>query len=129
MALTEIQQIAELVKQSRSILIIFKKDWTSDVLSGSLALSRALKKINKQTNIVCQDFEAPNNLSFLGLTEVDGQINTLQKFVVSIDTSQTQVGEFYYDNNHDKLNIYLSPKNGKFKPEDVSASIANYEFV
>lgn len=128
MALTETQQIFELIKKSRSILITFKKDWTGDSLSSALALSRMLKKIDKRVDIVCQDFKPTNNVSFLGATEVNNTIEGLQKFVISIDTSKTKVGEFYYDNETDKLNIYISPKNGQFKSDDVSAKIAHYEY-
>ncbi|MEK7072631.1 MAG: DHH family phosphoesterase [Patescibacteria group bacterium] len=128
MALTETQQIFELVKKSRSILIVFKKDWTGDSLSSALALSKVLKKIDKKVEVVCQNFKPSANVSFLGATEINDKIENLQKFVISIDTSKTKVGEFYYDNESDKLNIYISPKNGQFKPVDVSAKIANYSY-
>lgn len=128
MALTETQQIFELIKKSRSILIVFKKDWTGDSLSSALALSKVLKKIDKKVDVVCQNFKPSANVSFLGATEINDKIEDLQKFVISIDTSKTKVGEFYYDNESDKLNIYISPKNGQFKPVDVSAKIANYSY-
>lgn len=128
MALTEIQQIFELIKKSRSILITIKKDWTGDAIASALALAKTLKKIDKRIDIVCQDFKTTNNISFLGTDDINDKIEGLQKFVISIDTSKTKVGEFYYDNESDKLNIYISPKNGQFKPEDVSAKIANYEY-
>src|SRR3989344_4830046 len=128
MALTERQQTFELIKNSRSILVVFKKDWTGDTLASALALVRTLKKIDKRVEAVCQDFKPSANISFLGATEINDRLENLQKFVVSINTSQTEVGEFYYDNDHDKLNIYISPKNGQFQPTDVSAKIANYEY-
>lgn len=127
MALTEKQQTFELIKTSRSILIVFKKDWTGDALSSALALVRTLKKIGKRVEVVCQDFKPSANIYFLGPIEINNKLENLQKFVVSLNTSQTQVGEFYYDNDHDKLNIYILPKNGQFQPTDVSAKIANYE--
>jgi len=128
MALTERQQTFELIKNSRSILVVFKKDWTGDTLASALALVRTLKKVDKRVEAVCQDFKPSANISFLGATEINNRLENLQKFVVSINTSQTEVGEFYYDNDHDKLNIYISPKNGQFQPTDVSAKIANYEY-
>ncbi|MDO8669527.1 MAG: hypothetical protein Q7K65_04495 [Candidatus Buchananbacteria bacterium] len=128
MALTETQQIFELIKKNRSILIVFKKDWTGDSLSSALALYRLLKKIDKRVDVVCQNFEPSTSLSFLGTSEVNNKIEGLQKFVISIDTSKTKAGEFYFDNENDQLNIYVSPKNGQFKPEDVSAKIASYKY-
>jgi phosphoesterase RecJ-like protein len=128
MALTEKQQILELIKKHKSILIIFKKDWTGDSLASSLAIYKTLKKIDKRVDIVCHDFASAKNLSFLGLPEIKSSIKNIQKFVVSIDTSKTEIGEFYYDQKNNKLNFYISPKNGQFTESDVSANIAHYEY-
>ncbi|NCN07860.1 hypothetical protein GW933_04240 [Candidatus Falkowbacteria bacterium] len=128
MALTETQQTFELIKKSRSILIVFKTDWTGDALTSAIALTKILKKIDKQVAIVCHDFKPTNNLSFLDTSAIKKTITNLQKFVISINTLQTKVGEFYYDNDSSNLNIYISPQNGQFQPNDVSTRIANYEY-
>lgn len=128
MALTEIQQIFELIKKSRSILIVSKKDWTGDSLSSSLALALLFKKIDKKVAVICQDFKPTANVAFLGTTEVRNKIEGLQKFVISLNTLKTKVGEFYYDHDNEKLNIHISPTSGQFQPEDVSSKIAAYEY-
>ena len=60
MALTEKQQVFELIKNSRSILVVFKKDWTGDTLASALALVRTLKKIDKPIILTCNKTDNPN---------------------------------------------------------------------
>lgn len=135
MALSPIQQTFELIKKSQSILIVFKKEWTGDALAGSLALVEILKKIDdsgnnsgKQIDIVCQDFKSTHNLSFLPVGQIKNNLKNLQKFIVSIDTSKTQVGEFYYDHDKEKLNIYLTPQKGQFHKKDISTATSDYKY-
>lgn len=128
MALSPTQQAFEVIKQSKSILIVFKSDWTGDALSSSLALSAFLKKLGKKTNIVCDGFVPPANLNFLPVADVSPKLNSLQKFVISVNTAQAQVGEFYYDQDGGKLNIYITPSEGIFNSEDVSMDASDYRY-
>lgn len=132
MALTEIQQTLELLKKSKSILIVFKKDWTGDSLASSLALAMAIKKIDvtqeKKIDIACHNFKPAENLSFLPMPEIKTELHSLQKFVISLRTSQTRVAEFSYDKTDGKLNIYIVPKEGQFEPKDVSTGESSYTY-
>ena len=128
MALSPTQQAFEVIKQSKSILIAFKSDWTGDALSSSLALSEFLKKLGKKTDIVCDGFVPPASLNFLPLADVSPKLNSLQKFVITVNTAQAQVGEFYYDQDGGKLNIYITPSEGIFNSEDVATDASDYRY-
>lgn len=128
MALDKSQQITELIKNSKLILITCKQDWTGDDIASALALGTILKKMDKAADIVCPNFKSTSNLSFLPTGNILPELKNLQKFIVSINTAKTKVGEFYYDNAKDKLNIYLTPENGKFQAEDVTTAIADYKY-
>ncbi|MBI5765854.1 hypothetical protein HZA71_01340 [Candidatus Falkowbacteria bacterium] len=128
MALTEIQQTFELIKKSKSILIIFKKDWTGDALASSLALANILKKSDKQVDIVCQDFKPSAALSFLPLPLILTGLQNLQKFIISIKTAKTQIDEFFYARDKEKLNIYLTPREGQFNNADITTSTSDYKY-
>ncbi|MFA4871696.1 MAG: hypothetical protein WC610_01375 [Patescibacteria group bacterium] len=128
MALTAIQQTFELIKKSRDILIIFKKDWTGDALASSLALANILKKSDKQVDIVCQDFKPSAALSFLPLPLILTGLQNLQKFIISIKTTDTQIGEFFYARDKERLNIYLTPQEGQFNDRDISTSTSDYKY-
>jgi len=128
MALSNLQQTLELIKQNKTILLTFKQDWTGDALSGALALAEVLNKLGKQVEIVCADFQISTNLSFLPAAVIKKNITSLQKFIISIDTSATKIGEFNYDSEENKLNIYLTPESGAFNPQDVTTATANYKY-
>ncbi|MEI6627672.1 MAG: DHH family phosphoesterase [bacterium] len=128
MALNSIEQSIELIKKSQYILITFRKNWTGDAFASALALGRIFKKIGKNADIICQDFEPNTHLSFLPTGEVQKQIKSLQKFIISISTGKTQVGEFTYNKEENKLNIFITPKNGQFNKEDVSVSHSAYKY-
>ncbi|MEK7167779.1 MAG: DHH family phosphoesterase [Patescibacteria group bacterium] len=122
------QQILELVKKSRNILIAFKKDWTGDAVSGALALAEFLKRAGKDADIACHGFKPKSNLSFLPASLIQSQLKDLQKFIISLDTAKTPLGEFYYDQGDGKLNIYLMPKEGRFSHQDVSTATSDYKY-
>ena len=57
MAFTQNQQVFELVRQSRQILIVIRQDWNGDSLSSALALSTFLRKLGKKADIACSRFK------------------------------------------------------------------------
>lgn len=128
MALTELQQLFELVRKSKQILIIFKKDWTGDAVSGALALAEFSRKIGKKADIVCQDFKQPQNLSYLPLSLIRPALGNLQKFIVSVDFSQTGLGEFEYDESGSRLNLYITPKSGQLTQADISTAVSGFKY-
>ncbi len=129
MALNEIQQISEVISKSHHILITFKREFSVDAIASALALYLILKKQNKLVDIVCDDFSLPKNLDFLpSASHVSAKISSLQKFVVSVDLEKNKIDEFSYNVENDKLNIYITPKSGSFKKDDVRAENSNYKY-
>lgn len=128
MALTASQQAQDLIKKNKSILIAFKKDWTGDELCSALALAEALKKMDKRVEVVCHDFRKRLNLSFLPLTQIRDKLDNTRKLVISVNTAKTPVGEFYYDREKEKLNIYITPQDGEFEPSDITASKSSFKY-
>ncbi len=128
MALSENQQALELIKKNRSILIVFKKDYTGDALTSALALSEALKKMDRQVDLVCQDFKPTSNLKFLPTTEVKNKIGPLRQFIVSIDTSLAPLEDFTYEKKDNRFDFFLTPLSGEFSTQDISASYADYKY-
>ena len=128
MALSLPEQTFELLKKNKSILVIFKEDWTGDELSSALALANVLRKLDKQVDVVCHDFKTKNNLDFLSLSQIKKDLGNLQKFIISINTAKTQIGEFYYDHGKEKLNIYIAPKSGQFNKDDITTAKSDYKY-
>lgn len=129
MALTEIQQITEVIKKSHHILIAFPKDFSVDAVASALAFYLILRKQDKLVDIVCADFVLPQNLSFLPHSKaIEPKISNLQKFVISVDTAEDKIDEFSYNLEGDQLKIYITPKSGSFTKDNVNAESSTYKY-
>jgi len=122
------EQISELLAKGDNILIALPKVPTTDAIAAGLSMFMFLEKQGKKPKIVAAEFALPATHSFLPRSEeIFSDITALRKFVISLDVSKAQVAELNYDLAGDKLNIYVSPKNGYFSEADVS--VAHGEFA
>lgn len=129
MALNINQQIEKIIDQAHHILIVFRKDYTADSVASAQALYLLLKKMNKMIDVVCEDFSPAKNLNFLPtLDKVRKNLSNLQKFIISLDISKNPLDEFSYNLEKDKLNIYITPKEGIFNKDDISTSTTDYKY-
>lgn len=123
------QQIYELIKHSASVLMCLPENPTTDAIASGLGLLSVVEKLGKRGKVVCSNFQLPANHSFLPKSEeIFDELSALQKFVISLDVSKTRVEELSYTIEGDKLNIYISPKDGYFQPSDVSSTTGEYAF-
>jgi phosphoesterase RecJ-like protein len=129
MGLTINQQIFELIKNSQKILLTFKKNFSGDALASALAIFLLLQKMNKQADLVCQDFIIPQNYAFLPhLDKVKSDLNSLKRFIISLDLAENKVKDFSYDIKNNKLNIYLTPEKGILENKNISFKSGDYKY-
>ncbi len=128
MALNDREQIRDNINKSKRILIITKRDPSGDSLGSMLALYLILNKMEKDVTVVSHG--TPNILyKFLPyFHQITNELASTKDFIISLDISNTQVGEFSYKIEGNKLNIYIEPKQGKFGEKDVSASPAKPKY-
>jgi phosphoesterase RecJ-like protein len=122
MELTAKQQITELVRNSKRILLCMHANPDGDALGSALALYLALKKIGKDVALVSPNKPA-NVFKFLpSLDIIKDKINAARDFIISVSTSEIKVDKLSYKNfpEEGKLNIILTPQNGKFNSGMVS---------
>lgn len=123
------QQIKELIQNKENILICLPKNPSTDAVASGLALFLFLEKRQKKPKIVAANFSLPHTHSFLPKSqEIFSDLTALKKFVISLDVSKAEVDELNYDIRDDKLNVYVTPKNGYFKKQDVSTSSAELAY-
>ncbi|MFC1687686.1 bifunctional oligoribonuclease/PAP phosphatase NrnA [Patescibacteria group bacterium] len=123
------KQITDLLKRSKSILIALPRNPSTDAVSASLGLYLALEQLRKKVKVVSNEFELPLHHRFLPKSkEIHKELTALRKFVISLDVTRTKVQELSYDILGDKLNIFITPKNGFFEERDVSTSASEYEY-
>lgn len=141
MALNQLQQFQELIKQAQRVLICFAAHshtagggvFGADAVAGALALGKFLTKQNKKYEIVCNEFQTPKELDFLAdISQIKPKLNNLRQFVINLDLKDKQINEFSYDVKQDEdgshLEIYVLPEAGIFVPEDVSFNNSDYRF-
>jgi len=123
------KQAIELIKRSSNILLVLPNDPSTDAIASSLALFLALEKNKKKAKIVCYRFSLPATHSFLPKSqEIFSDLDTLKKFIISLDVRKTKVEELSYDINDERLNIYITPKNGFFTEKDISTSTGGFDY-
>jgi nanoRNase/pAp phosphatase (c-di-AMP/oligoRNAs hydrolase) len=125
---SSIQQTIDLIEKSTNIVIALSKNPTTDAVASGLGLFLALEKIKKKVKLVCHDFNLPPTHQFLPKSsEIHNDLTALRKFIISLDLSRTKVQELSYDMADNKLNIFITPKNGFFEPRDVTTSASSYD--
>ena len=128
MGLSTNQQIFELIKNSQKVLITFKKNFSGDALSSALAIFLLLKKMNKQTDIVCHDFVIAQNYAFLPeIGKTKSELAGLKKFIISLDMAANKIKNFSYDIKDNKLNIYLTPEK-LLEEKNISFKSGQYKY-
>ncbi|MDX9893519.1 MAG: DHH family phosphoesterase [Patescibacteria group bacterium] len=127
--MNETQQIIQEIKKSHHLLITFRKDFSVDAVASAVALYLVLKKQGKIVDIACDNIEMPKNLSFLPKIEhINKKIDNIQKFIISVDVANDKIDEFSYNIEGDQLKIYITPKAGSFKKEDVKTQNSKYRY-
>lgn len=127
MALTETQQIYEALKNSQSPIITFKPEHDGDTIAAGLAFNKILRKMDKQQEIVSDNFVVPEHLKFFPLVnEIKPNLNNLRRFIISLNTTNTNLQKIDYENQGNKFNIILEPGSGIFTPNDLSTLETKY---
>ncbi len=122
MELSPKQQGFELIQKSKKILLVTKENPEADSIGSLLALGIALEKIDKEVDMVANGKLDPA-FSFLPyFDKVRDNLKNNKNFVITLDTSETKIGQFSYDfdNDGNKLNIYITPKNGDYDSKHIT---------
>jgi len=129
MAKSPVQQIKETIQKAKNMVVVLPKSPSVDAIASSLGLAMVLRKINKKVKVVCSDYQVVPAHRFLPKSkEIHSDLTALRKFIISLDISKTKVNELSYDMNGDKLDIFISPKDGFFESRDVSTSASSFEY-
>ncbi|TSC55751.1 MAG: phosphoesterase RecJ domain-containing protein [Parcubacteria group bacterium Gr01-1014_18] len=123
------EQVLLSIKNSNKILLTAKKNADTDTIASLLSLYIILKKLRKDAQIILDTPKIPLRLKFLpNLDALLTPIVPMNKFIISLDITQNKIDEFTYDIAENRLNIYLTPKNGSFDKSMVSCSSGNFKY-
>jgi len=116
------QQILNLIENAHSILIMPSSPPDGDSLGSAMALYLALRKINKQSTVVCAD-PVPDVFQFLPMVNtISNEFIPTPDFIVTVNTEDAELATIQSEVVENKINIILTAKQGRFSAENVSFS-------
>lgn len=124
------QQIAELIKSSKNILLCSHVNPDGDSLGSMLALYISLTKLGKSVTAVVSD-TVPETFEYLPqIRSIGKNFTGLKDFIISVDLTNSEIDKLGYKKNEaeNKLNIVLTPRSGSLSPEDVLFSYGKNKF-
>jgi len=125
------KQIADLIKRSEHILVLPSSPPDGDSIGSAVAFYLLLKKLGKDATIICND-QVPDVLQFLPNIKVIGnRVVTTTDFIVTIDLRNASLENVKHEIENNKLNIIITPKEGRFSENDVSFNKgeSNYDLI
>lgn len=126
MALDTNQQIFEAMQRSRAPLISLRENPSVDGISSALALSKIMRGMGKTPEIVSANYRHPGYSWLPEDLEVANSLSRIKPFVIKLDVTKTKIDELTYDLSDGKLNLYLTPKEGSWKSEDLTLAPTSY---
>lgn len=125
----EAEQIKQLISTKKNILVTFGSQTNGDSIASAVALALFLEKMNKRVDLVCSGFTLPSNFKFLNKAkDIKSGFDYLQKFVISVDISKTDLQELSYDVKDNKLRIFVTPKQSFLNRDDIRTAQSDFKY-
>lgn len=110
-------------------MVVFPRKKNGDMIASASALTLLLSKMQKRVDVVSHDFELPKEFSFLANTkQFRSELGELKKTILSLNVRQTGIKELSYDVKDETLRIFLVPKSGRIKKEDVRIAESDFAY-
>lgn len=114
------EQIINLIEKSQRILLLPSSPPDGDSLGAALSFYLLFKKLGKESTVICAD-PIPDTFKFLPTIEsISRNFGGAEDFIVTLDCTNSEVDTIKYEVEHNKVNIIITPKKGKFGEKDVS---------
>lgn len=120
------QQALDLIKKSESPLILIPERTEGAAIAGALAIYLALKKVNKNPEIVCIG-DVPEKFSYLPeIKSITHKISAERFYKILINVGDENIKELTYEKIDKMLTIYLSTKAGNISRESISIASSDF---
>ncbi len=128
MELTPKQQVVDILKNKKKILVLTHKNPDGDAVGSILSLYLALTKLGKEVVVVCNDV-APPVFEFLQNTDkITQEFSSTRDFVISLDTTQVKADKIMYKVHETTLDFIITPKDGQFESQMVKFTSGGFHF-
>jgi len=119
-------QITELFRESKNIVILPSKVAGVDAFAAGVGLYLMLKEENKNVSII---YPGSVPEEFLGLSDVNISSNAGQRdLIVSVDYSGTNASKVNYSTEDDVLRFSIGPVDKNFDLSRVKSQVSDYNF-
>ncbi len=123
-----LKQVSDLILRSEKILILPSSPPDGDSIGAAIALYLALKKLKKETTVVCKE-NIPELLKFLpNIDAIGDKMSSSSDFIISLDLSKAKVSNIKSTVEENKVNIIITPSEGRFAEEDVTFNKGNIDY-
>jgi nanoRNase/pAp phosphatase (c-di-AMP/oligoRNAs hydrolase) len=130
MSLTPAQQFQELLKKSRTPLILLPAYPSRDAVATAFALAFALESLGQEPHVAGDNILKDKELlAFIGEpARLLPTITGARDFVLSFNTEHNKISNVRSETVGDELRIYLTPEHGSIDPRDFSFIPAQFKF-
>lgn len=119
MEMTPLQQAANLIRGAKNVLLLSTPKPDGDGLGSCLALHLALLKLGKRATTYAA--EVPEMYRFLPrLDLVTSRLPGGRDFIITLNTTQTQVEKVQFQQRDGHLDLILTPSGGTFSAADIT---------
>lgn len=120
------KQVSELIKKSESPLILIPEKAEGAAIANALAIFLALKKINKNPQIVCSEV-IPEKFSYLpGVKSIMRNVSAERLHKIFIDVGTDSIKDLTYEKIGKTLTIFLSTKTGVIASDSIKVESSNF---
>uniref|UniRef100_A0A7C4R8B5 DDH domain-containing protein n=1 Tax=candidate division CPR3 bacterium TaxID=2268181 RepID=A0A7C4R8B5_UNCC3 len=114
------QLALELIKKSKTFLVITHARPDGDAISSSLSLKFVLEKIGKKVDVVIPDEISPDYSFLPGIDNVTSDLKINRDLVISIGGPSGKVGKISYNKREDGIvDLVITPSEGEIKKESI----------
>jgi len=130
MALEPVQQLEEILKKSKNILILLPQSPSYDTVSAGWSFYFFLKKTGAEPTIAFSDpFKSKDRFNFLPRPKnISDTISGARDFIISFNTLRNKISNARVVEKKDELRIYITPEQGSIDPRDFSFIPAKFKF-
>lgn len=123
------EQIFNLIDKSQKILLLTHAKADCDGLGSMISMYLALQALGKEVTAATND-PAPEALSFLPSINIVQNSVSSSNFIITLDIRNTPLNKIKYKlaDDQTQVNIIVTPRNGRFSPEDVSMGQEEHHF-
>lgn len=120
MSITPKDQAIALIRRADKILCLSQAEAGSDGIAAVLAFQALGQKLGKEI-VAVLPHGVSHNLRFLpGHENIEKDLGEPGDFVISLSTIKSHVERVKYTIEEDSVDILITPKDGSFRPEDVT---------